>query len=671
MRKISIALTTLLVLMALFVQEISSSAASPSPPSAPESQERIPQVVVSVDLRGEVEPDYRVIAGGISQGGVGVIPMTLYFPGQTPSSKSYWPPTGEPAAPTAEFVDNWDFLLGEDFEDVFPRGPCAVYDASGDGFDRTWGKDDHRPFEGDWAGWPASGGADGVDPAVSDYPANLDSWLICGPFDLSTAQDFLVRFTRWLEINDADDFFFVGASLDGSSFSGLAWYGVSSWVTYHVWFQGVEGDDSVWVGWLFHSDADSNRAEGAWIDNLEVWRYNTPAQVCGGLDLGDKGVVVAPYEKWMDIEVPIIRGGETEVVDGLVAADAHWLRMVFRQTSGLVNQQEYDRMVDTLCAHGISVLGVVNHETLLRQDFNDPAMAAEYRQEFTSTVEFIVDRFEGRITYWEVWNEENYRPVEDAPPWIEPELYAHLLNATYQSIKVANPQAKVIFGGLGSAWDDSHQYFQQVYDELDNNLGGARPLDYFAVHPYYPPPEWELGLDPEVYMHADQPNYDTILDKFLKTMYERNDVGKRVWVTEIGWNSAVGYEGDLRCLADVVVTREEQAEYLKSGFDILFNEVELWQQPGVKAVEKVIWFQYMDVGLSWEDACPGGAVVRGGHGWMGCIPAEGDAPWYFGLYESDQVTSKPARCAFLAYPNECRQVFLPLTSRNYLTGAER
>jgi len=246
MRKISVILSVLTALTIPFLYKAPLLGASLSfPPPDPTSQPDVPQIAVSITLRGEEQPTYHIVSDNLSQEQrVHATPTTLHFPGQPPSSSAQLLEAG-PDAITADLIDNWDLLLEEDFEGIFPQGPCAAYDGSNDGFDRTWDEDDFRPFDGFWAGWPANGGANGVDPAVSDYPANLDSWLICGPFDLSDAQDFLVRFTRWLEVNDADDFFFVGASTDGTNYSGLAWHGISNWVTYHVWFQGVGGDNSV------------------------------------------------------------------------------------------------------------------------------------------------------------------------------------------------------------------------------------------------------------------------------------------------------------------------------------------------------------------------------------------------------------------------------------------
>lgn len=621
MHKTFVILAILITLAVLFQvpPQASSLLSSPTPTPQPE----IPQVVISVTLREEAEPAYHIVSDSTSrERQVQTTPITLRFSGQLPAS-SVPSLEVEPTATTANFVDNWDLLLDEDFEGVFPQGACAVYDDSNDGFERSWDDDDYRPFNGYYAAWPANGGADGVDPSTNDYPANLDSWLICGPYDLSNAQKFLVKFYRWMEINDSDDMVFVGASPDGQNFSGLGWHGTQGWVHYNVWFDNVADDDSVWVAWGFQSDDDEDRAEGAWIDDLEVWRYNTPDRVCGDLDPGSKGIVLPPYDPVAGSPVPMIRAGDTIAVDKLKSAGVDWVRLGFVQTGGIVDWQAYDRMVDTLCAQGISVLGLVNHETLARQDYNEESTATEYRQEFVAKAGFAADYFEGRLTYWEIWNEQNLG--EGA--FVNPVRYAPLLNETYQAITDANPQAQVLFGGLASAWGDSNNYLVEVYDRLDNELGGARPFDYFAVHPYARVDE---GPDPQVYMYADQPDYDTIVDKFMETMSDNNDGDKRVWITEVGWNSSKGSPTRPACLDPVLVSESEQAAYLKPMFDILFDEVDVWGSPGTPAIEKVVWYQYMDIGI--DDPCTLSRSANG-HVYVSFqnMMTAGSVDWWFGL----------------------------------------
>jgi hypothetical protein len=291
----------------------------------------------------------------------------------------------------------------------------------------------------------------------------------------------------------------------------------------------------------------------------------------------------------------------------------------------------------------MSVLGLLNQEMLLRQDYRtaDAATLAAYQLEFAHTAALVAEHFAGRITYWEVWNEPNL--AEGA--YLSPAQYAHLLQQTYQAIKRANPQAQVLFGGLASAWSDSNDYLKAVYSELDTQLDGARPFDYLAIHPY---PRKAEGPNPTIYMGADQAlGYTTILDKFLQTLAEHGDGDKRIWVTEIGWNSAQQSRNRPSCFGAVLVQESEQATYLKTMFDILFNEVMLWDRPGTRAVEKVFWYQYMDVGAL--DPCRPSLIAG--------EPAPAD--WWFGLYRGDKVTPKLGWCAFAAYPGVCVEADAP------------
>lgn len=450
--------------------------------------------------------------------------VTLTYNGPLPTGDTDQPLN----QPAADLVDNWDLLFEEDFEGIFPDPGCVVFD-NNSGEEQFWDKDDHRPLEGSYAGWPAKGGANGVDPANTNYPSNLDSWLVCGPYDLSQADNFMVEFDLWLEIGDAADSLAVLASADGSSFTGFAWTGTSDWFKVSHDFPSYVGDSSVWMALQFSSDDDLfNLDEGAWVDNLEVWRYNTPSAVCGNFDPGNKGLLLPSYDPTTNGEAPMIRPGDVLAVEAMKAAGVHWVRLGFIHKNGSIDVRAFDRMVDTLCAEGMSVLGLVNHESMIGDNYDDPATAEAYREEFANLAGYLAGFYQGRITYWEVWNEQNF--LEGA--FIDPIRYAPLLDDTYQAINAANPQAQVLFGGLASAWGDSNLYFNQVYD----NSPGTRQFDYFAVHPYA---NETYGPNPEIYMYADLlPGEVTIVDKFMNTMSTHTQGNKHVWVTEVGWNSA-------------------------------------------------------------------------------------------------------------------------------------
>jgi hypothetical protein len=570
----------------------------------------------------------------------------------TPPNQSVMPTNRSaprPATPTANLVDGWGRLMNKDFEGSDPGNPCSIYDDSDDGLNRTWSYDDYwHPEDSSYAAWPAKGGADGLDPEFWYYPPNLNSWIICGPFVLSSVEDFMVRFKYWLDINDPDDSLFVGVSTNGKDFVGVEWRGPiqSDWKTDSLYFPERAGSSQVWVGWNFISDNDSVIGEGPWIDDLEVWSYDLPQYTCADWDAGYKGVALPPYEwalnptKQRDEEFPIIRLGDIVALEKLIESNATWVRLGFIQKDGAVDLQAYDRMVDSLCYAGISVLGLVNNETLVRQDFNVDSVAISYRYDFTTTVSTIVAHFRNRIKYWEVWNEPN---SADLGSKIIEALYAPLLKDTAYAITQTYPYARVLFGGLAHAKTEVNDYFQEVYRQLNDNLDRARPFHIFAIHPYADP---EYGLEPGRYLH--EPSQlagagPTILHKFIETMETNQDGGKPIWITEYGYNSNLEPGGYSSCRANVAVLRVQQANYLGQGFDILRNEV-----PGV---QKLVWYQYRDT--AQKDKCDNADPLRP------------NIDWWFGLYNGDEI-AKPAQCVFAAYPNwgNCvRFIYLPLINQ--------
>lgn len=563
--------------------------------------------------------------------------MNLTYTGPLPHETPSVPATAN-AQGDPNWVDQWEELLAEDFDRPQLQSGCVASTLNAEGPQQYWGPENIRGAESQVAGWPAKGGGDGLSAAAGVYPPNLHSWLVCGPFDLTQADKFMVQYNYRLDIPDTTgDHLFFGVATDGKHFQGVAATGVTpQWLVQHVYVQGAKGNKNVWVAWVFESNDTGLFGEGAWLNHLQVWRYRMPPVVCGKLDPGNKGLVLTPYDPTAPFPAPMIRAGETVIVDNLKGAGVNWVRLGFQENGGAVDLQAYDRMIDTLCAHNMSVLGLFNHETLHRKDYNnkDDEVAASYHREFTDNARFIAEYFAKRVSYWEIWNEPNLAEGAFMPA----ERYASLLNDTYQAIKRADPSAHIIFGGLASAWKDSYDYLTAVYKELDEKLGGARPFDYLAVHPY---PRKREGPNPAVYLYADRPyGYGTIMDKFLQVMTEHGDATKTIWVTEIGWNSALRSNNRPACLAPILVPETQQASYLKPLLDILFTEVTLWQQPNLPAVGKVFWYQYMDVGVA--NPCH-------------YRRSPGNQDWWFGLYRGDKVTPKPIWCAYQAYPDVCKE----------------
>jgi hypothetical protein len=152
----------------------------------------------------------------------------------------------------------------------------------------------------------------------------------------------------------------------------------------------------------------------------------------------------------------------------------------------------------------------------------------QHIEDWLHYVQSVVERYDGdglddapgspRMTYWEVWNEENI--PEFWPPTPNPFEYLNLLKATYQAIKAADPTAKVILGGLANVGinADGSNYLQTLYD-----LGGAPYFDVVSIHYYSYPGN---GIEP---IQKAVASVRTIMDA-------HGDKGKPLWLTEIGWS---------------------------------------------------------------------------------------------------------------------------------------
>lgn len=175
----------------------------------------------------------------------------------TPPSNSQAPSEGAIAAAPVQAQRKWEIIASESFEDGFPSADWAVQDLIADGYERKWDDDDYRPFAGSWAAWPANGGADGIDPAQGnhDYPNNMDTRMIYGPFDLSDAVQADMWFYMWRQTESNYDYIVFEISHDGIAFQELArWSGDADWEPQDIDYDDHVGDDSVWVAWRFSNE---------------------------------------------------------------------------------------------------------------------------------------------------------------------------------------------------------------------------------------------------------------------------------------------------------------------------------------------------------------------------------------------------------------------------------
>jgi hypothetical protein len=108
----------------------------------------------------------------------------------------------------------------------------------------------------------------------------------------------------------------------------------------------------------------------------------------------------------------------------------------------------------------------------------------EQIEAFVRYVKWTVNHFRGRIRYYALWNEQD---IGYWNPWGNPEEYGHLLAAFAPAVHEADPQAKVIYGGLA---DPSASFARRSLDACHC----ASQIDVFAYHTY---PGYGRNLNPE------------------------------------------------------------------------------------------------------------------------------------------------------------------------------
>ena len=102
----------------------------------------------------------------------------------------------------------------------------------------------------------------------------------------------------------------------------------------------------------------------------------------------------------------------------------------------------------------------------------------EQIEAFCDYCRFIVEHFKGRISYYEIWNEQN---ISYSWPPGEVEAYCQLVKEAAKAVKEVDRNAKVMLGGVCFC---DVTYFEEMFQH-----GVAEVVDVICWHPY----QWEVA----------------------------------------------------------------------------------------------------------------------------------------------------------------------------------
>jgi len=184
----------------------------------------------------------------------------------------------------ASSANGWTTIMYEDFNGTFPTSGWTLGE-SGDG-DYKWAKRDCKSLlGGNYSAWAVGGGANGSSlQCGSYYPNNAYSYMIYGPFDLSSATDAELLFYYWTLTESGYDYLLWSASTNGSNFYGYpasgdsgGWQYVNFDLTSVPTLGNVTGQSQVWIGFFFISDSAIRYPEGVYVDDITLRASIGPA----------------------------------------------------------------------------------------------------------------------------------------------------------------------------------------------------------------------------------------------------------------------------------------------------------------------------------------------------------------------------------------------------------
>jgi hypothetical protein len=257
-------------------------------------------------------------------------------------------------------------------------------------------------------------------------------------------------------------------------------------------------------------------------------------------------------------------------------AGAHWVRTDFwwysvQWNRGPWDWRFFDAVVDEAAARGLELVPILwGTPTWAATDgrfsYGVPDMAA-----WEAFVAATVARYRGRITLWEIWNEPD-------GPWYwtgSAGQYAELLARAYRQVKLADPNALVLLGGLAQGGGAVPDFLQRILADARYPAGAS-----FDVHNIHTNFRSMAGITDQIGQNR------AVLGSY--------GVSRPIVVTEASYTSDPAYQ----VVAGYADGEPAQARYVTDAYRTMLGA----------GVELAVWASLRD--YAGSDAYAGSGLVR-------------------------------------------------------------
>jgi hypothetical protein len=232
----------------------------------------------------------------------------------------------------------------------------------------------------------------------------------------------------------------------------------------------------------------------------------------------------------------------------------------------------YDYAIEAQAKAGINMIGLLDYNPSWVKGSNPPTETwIEDWAGFVYTTVARYGRDRGLIKHWELWNEPNVKEYGYDCGLHTIEDFIGILKVGHAAVKAADPDAKVVMGGISGILKRPQPFNYDWLDYLERvgQAGGWEYVDILAIHIYHPlaPEQAFRRFNRIANLRGELSHLDTLQQRYGP---------KPVWITEFGLATLDIWPG---------VGLQNQALFLVRSYVLLLAHPH---------VEKIFWYDFRD-----------------------------------------------------------------------------